>query len=168
MEITQHTIPDEQSYYLPLHAVRNETSTSTKLRVVFDASAKTSTNVSLNDVLLKGPSVQEDLVSIVTRFRTHKYLLTADIKKMYRQIWVSEDQRDFQRILWRKDPSRPLNVYLLKTVTYGVVTASYLATACLKKLSEEQSSTFPEACQALSRDFYVDDFLDGAMSKKPH
>lgn len=166
MEIAQHnTIPDEQGYYLPHHAVRNESSTSTKLRVVFDASAKTSTNISLNDVLLKGPSIQEDLVSVMTRFRTHKYVFTADIKKMYRQIWVSEDQRDFQRILWREDPSQPLNVYRLKTVTYGVVTASYLATACLKKLSDEESSKFPEACQALSRDFYVDDFLGGAMSK---
>jgi len=91
MEIAQQTIPDEQSYYLPHHAVRNESSISTKLRVIFDASAKTSTNLSLNDVLLKGPSVQEDLVSIMTRFRTHKYVLTADIKKMYRQIWVSKN-----------------------------------------------------------------------------
>jgi len=66
------------------HTTRFATKTvlpSTKLRVVFDASAKTSTNVSLNDVFLKGPSVQEDLVSIMTRFRAHKYVLTADIKK---------------------------------------------------------------------------------------
>jgi len=166
MEITQNTIPDDKGYYLPHHAVRNESSTSTKLRVVFDASARTSTNVSLNDVLLKGPTVQEDLVSIMTRFRIHKYVFTADIKKMYRQIWVSESQRDFQRILWREDPSQPLNIYRLKTVTYGIVTASYLATACLQKLSEQESSKFPEACQALSRDFYVDDFLGGAMSKR--
>lgn len=80
-EITQITIPNDKGYYLPHHAVRNERSTSTKLRVVFDASARTSTNVSLNDVLLKGPAVQEDLVSIMTRFRTHKYVFTANIKK---------------------------------------------------------------------------------------
>lgn len=46
------------------------------------------------------------------------------------------------------------------------MTASYLATACLKRLSEEKSADFPEACQALGRDFYVDDFLGGAMSKQ--
>ncbi|KAF0711168.1 Integrase catalytic domain-containing protein, partial [Aphis craccivora] len=141
-EITQITIPNDKGYYLPHHAVRNERSTSTKLRVVFDASARTSTNVSLNDVLLKGPAVQEDL------------------------IWVSESQHDFQCILWREDPSQPLNIYRLKTVTYGVVIASYLVTACLQKLSEEESSKFPEACQALSRDLYVDDFLGGPMSKQ--
>jgi len=106
MEITQITIPDDKGYYLPHHAVRNESSTSTKLRVVYDASARASTNVSLNDVLLKGPAVQEDLVSIMTRFRTHKYVFTVDINKMYRQIWVSESQRNFHRILWREDPSQ--------------------------------------------------------------
>lgn len=83
---------------------------------------------------------------------------------MYRQIWVNENQRDYQRILWREDPSQPLNVFRLKTVTYGVITASYLATACFKKLSEEVQN-YPEACLALSRDFYVDDFLGGASSK---
>lgn len=92
------TIAADQSYYLPHHAVFKESSTSTKLRVVFDASAKTDTNVSLNDALLKGPCIKEESVSIMARFRTHKYVITVDIKKMYRQIWVTESQR----ILWRE------------------------------------------------------------------
>lgn len=37
------------TYYLPVHGVTKETSTTTKLRAVFDASAKTSTGASLND-----------------------------------------------------------------------------------------------------------------------
>jgi len=157
-------IAANQSYYLPHHAVIKESSTSTKLRVVFDASAKTDTNVSLNDALLKGPCIQEELVSIMARFRTHKYVITADIKKMYRQIWVTESQREYQRILWREEPDQPLNTYRLNTVTYGVITASYLATACLSKLSDDEALRFPEACRALKRDFYVDDFLGGAES----
>lgn len=136
MEIAQCTTSETDCYYLPHHAIRQESSASTKLRVVFDASAKTDANTSLNDVLLKGPCIQEELVSIMSRFRTYKYVITADIKKMYRQIWVDEKQRDYQRTLWREDPRQPLNVFKLKTVTYGVITASYLATACLRKLSE--------------------------------
>jgi len=96
----------DRHYYLPPHAVLKESSTSTKLRVVFDASAKTDTNISLNDVLLKGPCIQEELVSIMARFRTHRYAISADIKKMYRQIWVTESQRDYQRILWRENPDQ--------------------------------------------------------------
>jgi len=154
----------DRHYYLPHHAVLKESSTSTKLRVVFDASAKTDTNISLNDVLLKGPCIQEELVSIMARFRTHRYAISADIKKMYRQIWVTESQHDYQRILWRENPDQPLNTYCLKTVTYGVITASYLATACLNKLSNDEAYRYPEACRALNQDFYVDDFLGGAAS----
>lgn len=42
-------------FFLPHHAVFKENSSTTRLRVVFDASAKTSTNVSLNDVIMVGP-----------------------------------------------------------------------------------------------------------------
>jgi len=50
---------------------------------------------------------------------------------MYRQVWISEQDRDYQRILWRSNPERTIQIYRLKTITYGVVTASYLATGCL-------------------------------------
>ncbi|KAF0716103.1 DUF1758 domain-containing protein, partial [Aphis craccivora] len=164
MSITNSVPAADQCYYLPHHAVFKDSSTSTKLRVVFDASAKTDTNRSLNDVLFKGPCIQDELVSIMARFRTHMYAITADIKKMYRQIWVTESQRDYQRILWRENPDQPLNTYCLKTVTYGVITASYLATACINKLSSDETLRFLEACRALKHNFYVDDFLDGAGS----
>jgi hypothetical protein len=100
----------------------------------------------------------------MARFRTHRYAITADIKKMYRQIWVTESQRDYQRILWRENPDQSLNTYCLKTVTYGVITASYLATTCIDKLSSDEALQFPEACSVLKHDFYVDDFLGGAGS----
>jgi len=75
---------------------------------------------------------------------------------------VSVPNRDFQRILWRANPDQPIQIYRLKTVTYGVVTSSYLATACLLKLSEEKCNEFPEACRVLRQDFYMDDLLTGA------
>lgn len=122
--------------YLPHHAVRKESNTSTKLRVVFDASCKTQTGLSLNDVLLKGPAIQDDIIYILSRFRTHNYVLTADIAKMYRQIRVTTRHRDWQRIFWRVTSEAPVQTYRLNTITYGTVPASYLATACLKKLAE--------------------------------
>ncbi|KAL4153723.1 hypothetical protein QTP88_001556 [Uroleucon formosanum] len=77
----------KESYYLPHHVVWREDSITTKLRVVFDASCKTTSGVSLNDILLKGPCIQEDLIHLLTRFRKHRYAMTADISKMYRRIW---------------------------------------------------------------------------------
>jgi len=51
--------------YLAHHCVQNEKSLTTKLRVVFDASTKTESGFSLNDVLQKGPSIQEELIHIL-------------------------------------------------------------------------------------------------------
>ncbi|KAL4122796.1 hypothetical protein QTP88_015071 [Uroleucon formosanum] len=152
--------------YLPHNAVIKESSTMTKLRVVFDAASKSDTGVSLNDVLCKGPCIQEDLVCIMTRFRTHKYVISADIVKMYRQVWIFEQDRNYQRILWHSNPERPIQIYRLKTITYGVVTASYLATGCLRKLSEEDCGRYPDACRAIGQDFYMDDLLSGADTKE--
>ncbi|XP_060879186.1 uncharacterized protein LOC132951391 [Metopolophium dirhodum] len=131
---------EEGKYYIPHHAVRNDSSTTTKLRVVFDASCKTDTGVSLNDILLK------------------------DITKMYRQFLVVEDQRDFQRVLWRPEPTQPIHVYRLNTLTYGTVPASYLATACLENLAKTECDNCPEVGESITRDFYMD-YLGGAMSK---
>jgi hypothetical protein len=90
--------------FLPHHAVTKETSTTTKLRVVFDASAKTTTGVSLNDAVMIGPKLENDLFDIIIRFRTHQYVFTADINKMYRQIIVADQHRKYQTILWRESP----------------------------------------------------------------
>ncbi|XP_025191576.1 uncharacterized protein LOC112591858 [Melanaphis sacchari] len=156
----------DQTCYLPHHAVRKDSSTSTKLRVVFDASCKTDNGISLNDVLLKGPVIQDELLYIISRFRTHNYVLTADIVKMYRQILMTNKHRDYQRILWRTDPNQPIQIYRLNTVTYGTVPASYLATGCLHELAETVREQFPYIAPIINRDFYMDDLLTGADTEQ--
>ncbi|XP_065094914.1 uncharacterized protein LOC135715715 [Ochlerotatus camptorhynchus] len=76
----------EEGYFLPHHAVYKATSSTTK--VVFDASAASTTGISLNDTQLVGPTVQSDLVTIMLRFCTHQVVLIADVPKMYRQVLV--------------------------------------------------------------------------------
>lgn len=84
-------------YYLPHHCVMKDTAKGSKIGV-FDASCKTDTGVSLNDIMMTGPVVQEDLISILMRFRTFKYVLVADIIKMYRQIRLHSTQMRLHRI----------------------------------------------------------------------
>jgi hypothetical protein len=76
--------------------------------VVFDASAKTDSGLSLNDVQYVGPTLQNDIFNILVRFRKYTYVMTADISKMYRQILIDESQRCYQRIFWRQDPNEEL------------------------------------------------------------
>ncbi|XP_011859616.1 PREDICTED: uncharacterized protein LOC105557081 [Vollenhovia emeryi] len=150
--------------YLPHHGVIKEDSSSTKLRAVFDASSKTSSGQSLNDILRVGPTIQGSLLEIVVRFRFFRVALTADIQKMYRQVLVHPDDRDYQRILWRFDPTQPVEEFRLNTVTYGEASSAFLAINCIYKLAKEARQDFPMASNALLHQTYVDDILACADS----
>ncbi|XP_058827081.1 uncharacterized protein LOC131687057 [Topomyia yanbarensis] len=158
---------DEQNfkgYYLPHHPVLKESSTTTKVRVVFDASAKTSTGFSLNDSLYVGPVVQDDLLSIILRFRTYLVAVVADIEKMYRQVSVHPSDVPYQRILWRFNEADPIQTYDLLTVTYGLAPSSFLATRTLQQLADDEGVAYPIAEPILRKGFYVDDCLGGEQS----
>jgi hypothetical protein len=156
--------PIHPVYYIPHHYVVKEESSTTKLRVVFDASAKSTSKVSLNGNLMVGPVQQDNLIDIMIRFRLHVIAFTADIARMYRQIKVSASDKDLQRILWRDHPGQNVREYRLTTVTFGTAAAPYLATRVLRQLAEDERSSFPLASKVVSEDFYVDDMLSGADS----
>ena len=88
---------EHQSYYLPIHGVHKESSTTTKLRVVFDASAKTTSDNSLNDVLLSGPNLYPLLTEVKIRFLLHPICLSADISKMFCELELDAQDRDLYR-----------------------------------------------------------------------
>ncbi|XP_055632940.1 uncharacterized protein LOC129773367 [Toxorhynchites rutilus septentrionalis] len=150
--------------YLPHHPVFKEASTTTKVRVVFDGSAKTSTSHSLNEALLTGPVIQDELLDLMLRFRKHPVALVADVEKMYRQIKVHSGDTSLQRIIWRFNAHEPIKVYELQTVTYGLSPSSFLATRVLQHLADDCGHNYPLAVTALKEDFYMDDFLSGAQS----
>jgi len=152
----------QEGCFLPHHPVLKESNVTTKLRVVFDASAKTTSGFSLNDVLLTGPVVQQNLFDIVLRFRSHTIAFTADIKKMYRQVFIHPEDRGWQKILWRDNSEEAVRVYNLNTVTYGMTTAPYLATRTLIQLSEDEKRNYSDVAEIITRDIYVDDLLTGA------
>ncbi|CAH2227057.1 jg22783 [Pararge aegeria aegeria] len=140
--------------FLPHHGVFRAHSTTTKLRVVFDASFPSSTSISFNNLQRIGPPIQGDLLAILLRLRQHRYVACADVEKMFRQILVSEDQRDLQLIVWRDDPTDSLGVYRLNTVVYGTASAPFLAVRCLKELGI--TCPDPDVKRVIMEDFFVD------------
>ncbi|XP_075170259.1 uncharacterized protein LOC142242579 [Haematobia irritans] len=114
---------------------------TSKLRVVFNASHKTSNGKSLNDILYVGPTLQLGL--------------------MYRQIRVNSAHTSLQRIVFRDSPQKDVQDYELQTVTFGVNCAPYLAIRTLLQLADDSEDDYPHAAHILRRCMYVDDVLTG-------
>lgn len=103
-------------YYIPHHAVTR------KFRVVFDASAKTTNGLSLNDIQHVGPRLQKELFDIVLNFRIGQFALSADICKMLRQIEIKPEHWDLQRIFWRANRNESIAEYInCGNVWYGII-----------------------------------------------
>ncbi|XP_063540783.1 uncharacterized protein LOC134749694 [Cydia strobilella] len=151
----------ENCVYLPHHAVIRDDKQTTRVRVVFHASCAGTNGVTLNDALLVGPTLQEDLRDILLRWRTHKIAYVADIIKMYRQIEVNEADTNYQRIVWRTDVNKPIEDYKLLTVTFGTSCAPYLAIKTLRQVAIDDGQEYPEAQRIILEDFYMDDVLSG-------
>ncbi|XP_054745862.1 uncharacterized protein LOC129250249 [Anastrepha obliqua] len=142
MSIVENVDFDNPHYYVPHHYVLKPTSTTTKLRVVFDASCKSTTQRSLNDILAVGPTLQNDLYILLLRFRLYRYTLTADIVKI--------------------TPHDEIRTYQLNTVTYGTASAPYLAVQSLNYIADAYESEYALGSSTIKTSFYVDDLLCGA------
>ncbi|XP_024867312.1 uncharacterized protein LOC112451722 [Temnothorax curvispinosus] len=148
--------------YLPHHGVLKEASTTTKLRVVFNGSQRTSSGDSLNDHLFAGANLLPALADVLLRWRRHRYVMITDIEKMYRQIIVHPEDRDHQRILWRSAVELLVRVLRLTTVTYGLKCSPWVAIRSLLQLAKDEGARFPRGAIALEDDRYVDDVVTGA------
>lgn len=149
-------------YFLPHHGVLKEGSSSTKLRIVYDASCKTSSGQSLNDILMTGRKLQTNICDILLHFRTHRFVFTCDIRQMYLQILIEPSHQNFQLVLWRKKNTEPLSIYKLTRVTFGVNSSPYLAIRTLHQLADDEGDAYPEAARVLRSHTYVDDIISGA------
>ena len=104
--------------YLPHKEVIKEDRSTKKLRIVFNASAKYKGTSSLNEVLYKGPCLNADLYSLLLKFRIYPIAVTSDKEKVYFQISINEEHRDFLRFLWYSDLSEETLSKSLETLKY--------------------------------------------------
>lgn len=151
--------------YIPHHGVDKEDSLTTKKRVVFNASCNTKSGTSLNDILCTGPKLQNEVSDVVSNWRNHEFVFSADITKMFRQINIHPEDQPFQCILWSKQGDANIRAFKLTTVTYGTKPAPYLANKVIKAVVEQHAKEYPKAVEPLSKCIYVDDVLYGANTK---
>lgn len=161
VKISTSDLSATPSYYLPHLGVLRENSRTTKLRVVFNASSRTSYGLALNDILHPSAKLQKEIADILLWIRTHRFLFSTDMEKMYRQIAVHKDDWDLQRVLWIEQDGSPTD-YQLTTVTYGLNCAPFLALRTIQQLVNDEGHRYPSAVVPLTKGRYVDDIFGGA------
>lgn len=159
-----HLVPtqlasDGKEYFMIHHMVTRLSSSTTKYRIVFNGSFKSDTGVSLNDSLLVGPTIQPEVFSHLIRFRELPIAVTSDIAKMYRMVFIRDQDRHMQKIWWRRNSTEDVQPYHLTTVTYGTASAPFQAIRTLHQLAQDQIDNFPDVAPHLQSHFYVDDYV---------
>ncbi|XP_058817796.1 uncharacterized protein LOC131681103 [Topomyia yanbarensis] len=145
-------------WYLPIGAVVNPKKPH-KVRLIWDAAAKVE-SVSLNSMLMKGPDLLVSLAAVLFRFREGSIAVSADVKEMFHQVQIRTADRHSQRFLWRENPSKPPEIYLMNVATFGATCSSCSAQYIKNKNAQEFNEKFPKAAEAVLKGHYVDDYVD--------
>lgn len=151
-------------YYMPHHPVIQDDKSTTKLRIVIDASSHEEGSPSLNDCLLIGPNLNPDLLHVLLKFRLHKVAFTADIAKAFLQIGLKERDKDVVRFLWTYDPSSQnseseLRIMRMNRVVFGVASSPFLLAATIRTHLNQYESEQPKTVAVLRESLYVDDLI---------
>ena len=150
-------------FYLPHRPVVREASASTKIRPVFDASARDLSGVSLNDCLHVGPSLTPNICDVLCRFRRNKVAVVADISKAFLNIELQEQDADVQRLLW--DVNGVRRHMKVGRVLFGISSSPFLLNATIRHhLSQYQPPS--ETVVQLQEQLFVDDFLGGSDTEE--
>ena len=155
-------VTENVTFYLPHRPVVKLSSSTTKVRPVFDASSRGSNGLSLNDVVHTGPSLMPSVQEVLLRFRRWRYGVSADVKRAFHQICLQDEDRDAHRFLWRQDGR--LRVMRFERVVMGVACSPFLLNATIKyHLSQSPDS---KVKTELLDCLYADDWLSGADSEE--
>ncbi|XP_073995652.1 uncharacterized protein [Rhodnius prolixus] len=147
-------------HYLPHHMILKETSATTKVRPVFDASAKDKNGVSLKECLERGPNMIELIPQIVIKFRKYAIGVIADFEKAFLQMSLYEKDRDFMRFLWwKRQAEGEIQIYRHCRVVLGVSSSPFLLAATIAHHFEQAPPHLRETAGKLKESLYVDNCL---------
>ena len=150
--------------YIPHHC----TSESVKFRVVFDCSARTEGKC-LNDQLLHGPDLMNSLVGVLLRFRQYPFVVVGDIKGMFSQVLVAEDDRDALRFLWFEDHDLdgPIMEYQMRSHVFGAKSSPCCAAYALRRVaSDNETNADIDAVETIRSNIYVDDLCKSCPTEQ--
>ena len=154
--------PDSK-WYLPHFAIFKPNKATTKIRIVFDASAKYE-GTSLNDMIHSGPKLQRELFDVLLRFRCHPVAVVCDIAEMYLRIQIPEADSVYHRFLWRRcDQDRDPEEYEFSRVVFGKTSSPFQAQFVIQKHAQLYRSEYPMASETALKSTYMDDSIDSVQ-----
>lgn len=148
---------DDLGYYMPHREVVKSDHSTTKVRIVFDASSHGKDAKSLNAILSKGIDLNPSIFRLLARFRLGQTAFVADIEKAFLQIRVREEDRDFLRFLWI-DSNDQLVAYRMTSVPFGATSSPFLLSSVIRRHLLVHIDQFPVANALIDR-IYVDDLV---------
>ena len=156
--------------YLPHREVVKDQSVTTKVRIIFDASARLKGQPCLNDILHKGPCLNPELYNLLLQLRVYPIAITGDTEKAYLQISADEKDRDLLRFLWFKNLFNEHQVELCKyrftRVIFGANSSEFLLNATIENHVSKYAVLDTEFVKKVGKKFYVDDLNTGVNSVK--
>ncbi|XP_068739951.1 uncharacterized protein [Montipora capricornis] len=155
--------PEGKEFYIPHKPVVRETAESTKIRIVYDASARAYHQApSLNDCLETGPPLQNKLWSVLTRNRFHPVALAGDLRQAFLQVRIREEDRDAMRFHWLRDlESKEVETLRFTRALFGMSTSPFLLGGVIEQHLNNLEHKYPDTIEEIRRSLYVDDLISG-------
>ena len=168
VERADEVVKDGREFYIPHKAVLRENAESTKIRIVYDASARANASApSLNECLEIGPPLQDQLWNVLIRNRFYPVAIAGDLKQAFLQIRVRREDRDALRFHWIKDlASKQVETLRFTRVLFGLAPSPFLLAAVIKEHLQRYKMVNPELVEEIERSMYVDDLISGGETTK--
>ena len=160
MSTEEATLTTQRTWYLPHHGVVNQNKPG-KGRVVYDAAAQFGGH-SLNGALMSGPDLLNNLFGVLQRFHRYEVALVTDIRAMYHQVRVPQEDADALRFLFKEDWKQPgpPDTYQMLAHIFGATDSPACALYALQRNAKDHAHYVSrKAVETVLHDTYMDDVV---------
>lgn len=152
----------KREFYIPVFFVLP---INKRMRMIWDAAARTANGLCLNSFLLAGPNLYNDLIKLLMQMREHNILVKGDIQEMFHRIEILHEDRDSLRFFFADTPGGPFKIYRMNRLIFGLICSPFISQYVLKLIANQIKVSKPLVANAITNYFYVDDFIKSFANK---
>ncbi|XP_070499595.1 uncharacterized protein, partial [Chironomus tepperi] len=145
----------KKTYYNPIFFIHPP---NKRVRMIWDLAAKVN-GKSLNDFLLSGPNMYNSLLEIIFKMRERTYFIKGDLNEMFHQIFVTDEDTDSLRFLFRINPEDKIRVFKMLVLPFGAKCSPVISQHVKNTIALKFKNDLPEASETILKSSYVDDIV---------